>query len=78
MSRDREPGTTLEEQINLARSYAVQVQIALAYQVAHILRNELNFDMLDTKDLLDALAIAGLHLTDGGTLTSEAYMRVIA
>ena len=78
MTRDREPGTTLEEQINLARSYAVQVQIALAYQVAHILRNELNFDMLDTKDLLDALAIAGLHLTDGGTLTSEAYMRVIA
>ena len=75
---DREPGTTLEEQINLARSYAVQVQIALAYQVAHILRNELNFDTLDTKDLLDALAIAGLHLTDGGTLTFEAYMRVIA
>jgi hypothetical protein len=70
-------GATLTDQIRFSRFYGVQVQIALAYQVTEILKTQL-FLEIDSGDLLDAMASAGVHLTAGGALSSEAYMRVIS
>lgn len=70
-------GATLADQIRFARSYGVQVQIALAYLVTEILKNQL-FVEVDSADLLDAMASAGVHLTAGPEMSSEAYMRVIS
>ena len=68
---------TVLEQIALAGDMGVQVQIALAHNVAFILRTN-GFDEIETRDLLDAMAVAGVHLTHGADMTSEAYLRVIS
>jgi len=75
---DLKTTSTLEDQIRFSRFYGVQLQIALAYQVTEILKTQLQGIELESEDLLDAMASAGVHLTAGGALSSEAYMRVIS
>lgn len=72
-----DPRGTVTDQIRFARFYGVQVQIARAHLVTEVLKNQL-FIEIDSADLLDAMASAGVHLTDGAEVSSEAYMRVIS
>jgi len=68
---------TVLEQIDLAGDMGVEVQIALAGTLAFILRTN-GFDEIETRDLLDAMAVSGVHLTHGAEMASEAYLKVIS